>query len=187
FTRDGNGRLYYNAWLDTFIPADLVGPIDRGLSIERRYYDAACDSSVETCEEIAEIAAGQQVRVELTIVAKRDLVYAVIEDYFPAGTEAVDPNLNNASQFAEQGIDSVATDSYWWWGSWSFDRIDYRDERITFTSNFLNSGTYRYTYTLNAIVPGEYQVRPTFGYEEFTPEVNGRAAGKVFIITQGAE
>lgn len=184
FTRNGDGRLYYNAWLDTFIPADLVGPIDRGLSIERRYYDAACDSSAETCEEITQIGAGQQVRVELTIIAKRDLVYAVIEDYFPAGTEAVDPNLNNAGQFAEQGIESVAADSYWWWGWWSFDRIDYRDERITFTSNFLSSGTYRYTYTLNAIVPGEYQVRPTFGYEEFTPEVNGRAAGKVFTITE---
>ncbi|MEM8856885.1 MAG: Ig-like domain-containing protein [Chloroflexota bacterium] len=185
FTRNGDGRLYYNAWLDTFIPADLVGPIDRGLSIERRYYDAECDSSTDTCEEITQIQAGQQIRVELTIVAKRDLVYAVIEDYFPAGTEAVDPNLNNASQFTDEGIEQVSSpNSYWWWGWWSFDRIDYRDERITFTSNFLDSGTYRYTYTLNAIVPGEYQVRPTFGYEEFTPEVNGRASGKIFTIVE---
>ncbi|MFK7800936.1 MAG: Ig-like domain-containing protein [Anaerolineae bacterium] len=186
FSKDGDGRLYYNAWLDTFVPADLVGPIDRGLSIERQYFDATCDSSdpdVE-CEEITQIAAGQQVRVELTVIAKRDLVYAVIEDYFPAGAEAVDPNLGNASQFAEQGINRTSADSYWWWGWWSFDKISYRDERITFTSNYLPSGTYRYTYTLNAILPGEYQVRPTFGYEEFTPEVNGRAAGKVFTVIE---
>lgn len=189
FTKNGDGRLYYNAWLDTFIPADLVGPIDRGLSIERKYYDATCDSSdpEAECEEISQIAAGQQVRVELTIIAKRDLVYATIEDYFPAGTEAVDPNLGNASQFAEQGITNTSANSYWWWGWWSFDKISYRDERITFTSNYLSSGTYRYTYTLNAILPGEYQVRPTFGYEEFTPEVNGRAAGKVFTIVVAEE
>ncbi len=183
FSRNGDGRLYYNAWLDTFIPADLVGPIDRGLSIERRYYDASCDSATEECLEISEIAAGQQVRVELTVIAKRDLVYAVIEDYFPAGAEANDPNLGSASQSAEDGITRTG-DSYYWWGWWNFDRISYRDERVTFTSNFLPSGTYRYTYTLNAILPGEYQVRPTFGYEEFTPEVNGRAAGAVFKVTE---
>ncbi|MDJ0752824.1 MAG: Ig-like domain-containing protein [Ardenticatenaceae bacterium] len=188
FRKDGSGRLYYNAFLDTFVPAETVEAIDRGISVSRVYYDAACNPLEETCEPISEIEAGQQVRVELTVVASRNLVYAVIEDYFPAGAEAIDPNLQTSQVGLGGDIAAFYEDQpyrFGYWGWWYFNNIQYRDDRITFTSNFLPAGTYQYTYSLQAVIPGEYQVRPTFAKEEFTPEVNGRANGKRFIIVNG--
>ncbi|MEM7801320.1 MAG: alpha-2-macroglobulin family protein, partial [Chloroflexota bacterium] len=117
--KQGDGRLYYNAYLDAFIPADLVGPIDRGLNIERRFYDASCPADSGECEPITEIEAGQQIRVELTIITKRDLVYAIIEDYFPAGAEPIDPNLPISQQALGGGIErQVDQDRYWGWWGW---------------------------------------------------------------------
>ncbi|MFZ1399019.1 MAG: hypothetical protein WAS33_19090, partial [Candidatus Promineifilaceae bacterium] len=88
---DGNGRLYYTMHLESSIDMNFVQPANRGVAVERVYYDAACDPETTTCEPITEIEAGQQVRVVLTIIAENDLLYARIEDPIPAGAEALDP------------------------------------------------------------------------------------------------
>jgi hypothetical protein len=131
---------------------------------------------------ITEIEAGQQVRVVLTIIAENDLVYAMIEDPIPAGTEALDPGLNINSANQEGEVSRV--DDEYRYGWWFFNQIEYRDEQVVFLSNFLPAGTYQYSYFLQATIPGEYQVRPTFARQTFFPEVNGRSAGMVFTINQ---
>lgn len=182
FQKTGSGALYYNAYLDTFIPADLVPAVSRGITIERTYYEASCQPTPEQpCQPLTSIKAGQQVRVELTIIAHNNLTYAVVEDYFPAGGEAIDPALNT-SAMTDTGIEPVYTRGYWGW--WYFNRIQFQDDRVTFTASYLPAGTYQYSYTFQAVIPGLYQVRPTFGYQEFFPEVNGRAAGQVFVIEE---
>ncbi|VAW31131.1 hypothetical protein MNBD_CHLOROFLEXI01-3160, partial [hydrothermal vent metagenome] len=174
----GNGRLYYAMYLNSSIGMDFVTAVNRGISVERVYYDAACDPEAETCEPISQIEAGQQVRVVLNIIAENDLVYAMIEDPIPAGTEALDPglNINSATQGGETTrIDEAYRPGYWGW--WYFNQIEFRDERVLFLANFLPAGTYQYSYFLQATIPGVYQVRPTFARQTFFPEVNGRSAG----------
>jgi uncharacterized protein YfaS (alpha-2-macroglobulin family) len=181
---EGDGRLYYTMHLESAIDMNFVSPVNRGVSVERVYYDAECDPETETCEPITEIEAGQQVRVVLTIIAENDLVYAMIEDPIPAGTEALDPGLNTNSATQGGEVDRVDEEyRYGYWGWWFFNQIEYRDEQVVFLANFLPAGTYQYSYFLQATIPGEYQVRPTFARQTFFPEVNGRSAGMVFTIT----
>jgi uncharacterized protein YfaS (alpha-2-macroglobulin family) len=180
----GDGRLYYTMHLNSFVSAENIGPANHGLTVQRTYYDAACDPQEETCEPISEIATGQRVRVELTIIAPNDLLYAVVEDPLPAGAEGIDPGLNTSSA-ADSG-DVERTDqenpfSYWGW--WYFNRIEYRDEKVVFLSDFLPAGTYQYTYFLEPTIPGTYQVMPAIGYQDFFPEVFGRSEGMLFEIT----
>ncbi|MCB8937108.1 MAG: Ig-like domain-containing protein [Ardenticatenaceae bacterium] len=179
----GNGRLYYTMHLESSIDMNFVEPANRGISVERVYYDAACDPESTTCEPITEIDAGQQVRVVLTIIAENDLVYARIEDPIPAGTEALDPGLNINSPTQGGEVTRVDADyRFGFWGWWVFNQIEYRDEGVVFLANFLPAGTYQYSYYLQAVIPGEYQVRPTFASETFFPAVNGRSAGLIFTI-----
>ncbi len=181
----GDGRLYYTMHLNSFINADTVEATSRGVTVERRYYDAACDPETENCEPIDEIAAGQQVRVELTIIAPNDLLYAVVEDPLPAGAEGIDPGLNTSASGFEGGVQRTDQDyRYGYWGWWYFNRIEYRDEKVVFLADFLPAGTYQYTYYLKTIIPGEYQVMPAVGYQEFFPEVFGRSDGMLFSITE---
>ncbi len=189
FQRDGTqGNLYYNAYLDSFIDASLVNAINRGVTVQRTYFRADCTATPDApCVPLTSIPVGEQVRVELTVIAQNNLNYVVIEDFFPAGAEAIDPNLltspGQEDGFPEQPIPLLGGDTpYRFWGWWYFNDAQYRDDRVVFTSQYLPAGTYTYSYTLQAVIPGTYQVRPTFARQEFFPEVNGRADGLVLTI-----
>ncbi|MBP6469739.1 MAG: Ig-like domain-containing protein [Chloroflexi bacterium] len=183
----GNGRLYYTTYLQTAVPATAVPAINRGIIVERAYYDAVCNPHTTTCQPITQIAAGQQVRVQLNIQALSDLVYLTIDDPIPAGTEALDPHLLTVSRAYAGEITRTNLASeyeYGYWGWWYFDAIQYHDDRVQFTSEFLPAGTYQYTYYLQALLPGAYQVRPTLAQQTFLPEVYGRSAGAWFTVIQ---
>ncbi|UCG25010.1 MAG: alpha-2-macroglobulin, partial [Chloroflexota bacterium] len=182
---EGPGRLYYTAYLDSFINAENLEPLARGFSVERTYYDASCDPSETVCQPIDELKAGQEVRVELTIVVHNDGVYVVVADPIPAGAEAVDPGLA-ISDPGQGGRIERADESFrhGFWGWWHFNNIEYRDDSVVFTSEFLPAGTYQYSYTLQTAIPGTYQVIPATARLEFFPDVFGRSGGSLFEITE---
>jgi uncharacterized protein YfaS (alpha-2-macroglobulin family) len=184
---EGGGRLYYTLHLNSAIAASTVGAVsDRGIAVTRQYFDAECDPETEECAPIDTIEAGQRVRVELSIVAENDLLYAVVEDPIPSGAEAVDPGLATTQSGlggeVTRDVESANLRGYWGW--WLFDNIEYRDEKVVFTSHFLPAGSYQYTYYLQTSIPGEFQVMPTMAYQEFFPEVFGRSNGSLFAITE---
>jgi len=181
----GDGRLYYNLYLNAYLPAESVTAVSRGVTVQRAYYDAACDPETETCLPIDSIAAGEQVRVELTIIAPNDLLYAVVHDPLPSGAEGIDPGLETNSATLGGGIERTdQPDRYGYWGWWYFNRIEYRDEEVRFYADFLPAGTYQYTYFMQANIPGEYQVMPALAQEDYFPEVFGRTDGRLFTITE---
>jgi uncharacterized protein YfaS (alpha-2-macroglobulin family) len=161
--------------------------VSRGLTVQRTYYDADCDSEQFTCEPVEAVEAGQRVRVELTLVAPTDMTFLRLEDAIPAGAEAVDPGLETSASDLGGGIQAVDDDRdyrFGYWGWWYFNRIEYRDEKVVFYSDFLPAGTYQYTFYLETTIPGDFQVRPAVAYEEFFPEVFGRSDGARFIIEE---
>ena len=182
---DGNGRLYYTLRLNSAIAVDQLDPVSRGFTVERRYYDAACDPAAETCEPIDSIAANERVRVELTVIVPNDRVFVLVEDPIPAGTDAIDPNLLTSESGRGGGI-VPAEGEYGrgFWGWWYFDHIQYRDEKVVFLSQFLPAGTYQYSYFLQPNIPGTYQVMPATAREDYFPEVFGRSEGAIFTITE---
>ncbi len=182
---EGNGRLYYTLRLNSAIAVDQIDPISRGFTVERRYFDAACDPETETCEPIDSIPAGGQVRVELTVIVPNDRVYVLVEDPIPAGTDAIDPNLLT-SETGRGGriVPERGQFGRGFWGWWYFDQIQYRDEKVVFLSQFLPAGTYQYSYFLQPNIPGTYQVRPATAREQYFPEVFGRSEGLIFTITE---
>ncbi len=180
FNKEGDGRLYYTAHMDAFIRADSVSAVDRGFSVQRTYYDASCDAESEECEPITSITGGQQVRVELTIVVPRSQTFVTIEDPLPSGADAIDPNLDTSG--SDVGVGVSYARGYWGW--WYFNQPQFQDEKVVFTADYLPAGTYQYTYHLQPIIPGEYQVMPTIAKAQFRPEVFGRADGSLFTITE---
>ncbi len=182
---DGDGRLYYTAHLDTFVRAEGVEAVNRGIIVSRAYYDAACDPQEMSCEPIDQASPGQQVRVELTIIAPNDLLYAIIEDPIPSGTEAIDPGLETTSGEMAAGFQQIDEENlYGYWGWWYFNRVEFRDEKVVFFSEFLPAGTYQYTYYLQPVIPGEFQVIPATARQEYFPEVFGRSDGFLFTIVE---
>ncbi|NHZ72596.1 MAG: alpha-2-macroglobulin, partial [Aquificales bacterium] len=181
----GNGRLYYNMYLNAYLPAESVEAASRGFTVQRAYYAAACDPESETCLPIDSIESGEQVRVELTVIVPDNAVFAVVNDPIPSGAEAIDPSLNTNSDIFASSTERADVESpYGYWGWWYFNRIEYRDEEVRFYADYLPAGTYQYTYYLQANIPGAYQVMPAQAQQAYFPEVFGRSDGLKFTISE---
>ncbi len=175
---DGPGNLYYTAHLQLPLPVEEVQSLDQGIIVSRSYYDPANPE-----QPITEIAQGETVQVRLTIVAPNTLHYVLIEDFLPAGLEGIDQSLKTSQQvgapldydwnrYFEQG-----------WGWWIFDHIELKDEKVTLSADHLPAGTYEYVYLARAAMPGTYHVIPPTAQEFYFPEVNGRGAGSMFVVS----
>jgi hypothetical protein len=189
----GEGVMYYTAHLRVFQPVEDLQPVeDRGVIVQRRYTLAPCaEADRNKCPEVTTAKLGDVIRVDLTIIAPHDLYYVVVEDPLPAGAEAIDTGLATTSMLAEgPNLQPRYSDSgdmlypyYWWWWHW-YDRSELRDEKVILFADYLYRGTYEYSYTMRATLPGEYKVIPTVANEFYFPEVFGRSDGRLLTITK---
>jgi uncharacterized protein YfaS (alpha-2-macroglobulin family) len=184
----GDGRLYYTAHLRVYLPVEEIEPANRGVIVYRQYTDAACEPTQEApCPEAQEVRVGDTVRVKLTIIAPNDLYYVVVEDPLPAGGEAIDTSLETTSlleqdpRLRRQAENTRWAEFYGWWWNW-YSRTEMRDEKVVLFADYLPKGTYEYTYTFRATLPGEYRVIPTVASEMYFPEVFGRSDGRLLTI-----
>lgn len=179
----GNGRLYYSLYLNSHIDVSQIAPAERGFTVQRVYYDADCDPATTDCQPLTSIAAGERVRVELTLILPHNRRYVTLEDPLPAGASAIDPNLNISDPSLSSGVEQLdAPYGYGYWGWSYFNHIQYQDDRVIFQAPFLPAGTYQYSYYLQTNIPGSFQVRPAVAYESFFPDVFGRSDGFIFTI-----
>ncbi len=124
----GAGQLYYAAHLESFLPADKIQPLDRGIVVSREYQADACVSAATAntastsasddgtvpsvtpqqaaaaaaCPAITRARVGDVVDVKVTLVVPNVLHYLIVEDPLPAGAEAIDTSLLTTSKTAQQ-------------------------------------------------------------------------------------
>ncbi|MGH2544963.1 MAG: hypothetical protein ACRDIB_19395, partial [Ardenticatenaceae bacterium] len=185
----GEGRLYYSAWLRYFLPADTLAARNEGIAVERHYEAVLPETLESTGATVASAGVGDIVQVHLRVEAPNDLYFFTLEDPIPAGFEVIDPSLLTSAS----GVDAPQQTRLeeergpfppgrgpWWYDAWSQHVI--RDEKVALFADRLPRGTYEYTYYLRATVPGEFNVLPAVGYEQYHPEVFGRSEGGRFSV-----
>ena len=97
---------------------------------------------------------GDRIRVRLTITAKQDTEYVLIEDAFPAGCEVTERgDISEAGEWGE------------WWSS-----VDVRDDRAAFFARSVTAGTHTIEYNLRPQTPGTYHALPTLVQAMYAPE-----------------
>ncbi|MBN1874880.1 MAG: Ig-like domain-containing protein [Anaerolineae bacterium] len=185
---DGNGRLYYTAHLEVYQPVEKVEAADRGIIVQRRYTLAECaeqqiGESTIVCPDVREAKLGDVIRVDLTLIVPHDRYYVVVEDPLPAGGEAIDTGLATTSLLAMDPTLQRTGSRYWWWWHW-YSRSELRDEKVVLFADYLSAGTYEYSYTFRATLPGDYHILPTVAREFYFPEVFGRSDGRLLTIGQ---
>jgi uncharacterized protein YfaS (alpha-2-macroglobulin family) len=168
-----------------FLPVQDIKPVSRGITVNRRYTLASCTDGLK-CPDVKEAKLGDVIRVDLTLIVPNDLYYVVVEDPLPAGGEAVDTGLATTS-LLDQGpeltrqVEPGRRSYYWWWWPW-YSRSELRDEKVVLFADYVTKGTYEYSYTFRATLPGNYQIIPTVASEFYFPEVFGRSDGRLLSI-----
>lgn len=179
FTKGSDsGNLYYTIHLAIPQPVKEIRPLSRGLSVSREYFRPDKPEM-----SITEAHAGEVIYGRLTLVVPNDVHHLIVEDFLPAGLEAIDQNLATASQSeppAKLTWEDLLYKGWGWW--WNFEHIELRDERIILAASYLPAGTYIYTYPLRVVHIGEFQTLPPLAYEFYFPEVFGRGDGMSFRV-----
>lgn len=181
FERDeGAGALYYTAHLNLDLPVEEIQPFSRGIEISRSYSLLSDESNAP----VSGAAIGDMVQVRLRIFAPNTLRYLVVEDFFPAGAEAINPDLAASAQRgaipSSERIDARRQG----WGWWHFDHIEFHDEKAVIYASYLPRGVYEFVYAIRPSIAGDFNVIPPIAQEMYFPEVYGRGAGTRFTITE---
>jgi uncharacterized protein YfaS (alpha-2-macroglobulin family) len=179
-SRAGTGRLYYAARLQ-FAPGEPPPPADQGIHVERRY-----ERFVENGESPAatSFAAGDLVRVTLTLTLPKERRYVAVTDSLPAGFEPVDGWFRTtATDLARDASAQSADQSFGgWWRRGGFDHVEKYDERIALFATRLSEGRHEFSYLVRATTAGTFKATGTWAEEMYAPEVNGRTAPATIVI-----
>ncbi len=184
----GSGRLYYRAYLKVNRPAQDAKPIERGMSLERRYYQVDETCELPDCPEIstARLDARAAIWVRLSLTVPSDQYYAVVEDWLPAGAEVLDLSLKTSQTIsADQGSNSQYDPRHPFsqgWGWWYFGDPQIGDESVTWVAPYLPAGTYELAYQIVPTTAGEFQVLPAHAFIYYFPEVEATSAGDLLTI-----
>lgn len=190
----GSGRLYYRAFLQVDRSAQDAPAVDRGMALTRQYYRAGQDCRKQTCQPLdgLSVADAQPVQVRLTLTVPQDLYYVVVEDYFPAGAEVLNPRLKTSQQVVAPAPDQAAAQNTTpydlsnpfdqGWGWWLFNDPQVYADHVRWVVNYLPAGTYELTYRLTPFLAGEYRVLPAHAWEYYFPDVEGSSKGQVVNI-----
>lgn len=181
---EGPGYLYYTSHVRVPVPVDEATAVNRGMIVQRRYTLADCPDGPK-CPDVDEVTIGDRIRVDVTVITPHERYYVVIEDPLPAGAEVIDPGLattrkGESGDTRYQGMPEWYR-YWWWWWRW-YDHSEFRDEKVALFADYLHRGSYTYTYTMRATLPGDFRVIPTSAYEVYFPEVFGHSDGQVLRV-----
>ena len=175
--RTGSGPLYWNAYLQNFTLEDFIEKTGLEVKIERRYWLLTEDADAKTdvvgghgqahtqrvrkqkrtpIENLAEVASGAQIEVELLISSKNDYDSLLIEDHKAAGFEPVD---------FTSGYNGNELGAY----------VEFRDDRVSFFVKNLDRGDHTLTYRLRAETPGKFSALPATILGMYAPELAGNS------------
>jgi hypothetical protein len=179
FKKDGPGSLYYSSAFTYYTAADRIDPKNNGFEVKRKYYllkRVAKKGELIYAKEplTGPVTSGDEILVELTVTNDKDVKYFLLEDYFPAGCEAVTDDAN----YVISGDDLYTGDAYWWYAG-----KEYRDERIALSMEYFGKGTKVFKYILRAQNPGTYGVMPAEAYLMYFPDRSGRTESATIVIT----
>jgi uncharacterized protein YfaS (alpha-2-macroglobulin family) len=192
FEKHGSGKLFYSARLQ-YVRRELPQqPLDAGFFVEKSLHAVSADPAhrVAPAPGVArELAAGDLVLVDLTVVTPALRRFVVLDDALPAGLEAIDPRLlttadwlKNAGVDASEASCDACDDNEASFFRAAYDRSEVRDDRMLFFADELQPGLYHYRYLARATTRGRFVLPPTRVFEMYEPEVLGRTGAAELVV-----
>ena len=172
------GRNFYSILLTSFEPFETIEIASNELGLDRRYYTT---DGKEVSD--GKFKAGESYFVKLTIAVPNIRRNVVIEDYLPAGTEAVNGSLTNeaSTKYYKSDInlgEQKDTSQLY------YSHANHMDDRTALFIDNISKGVYEYTYAIRATTPGEYRLRPAQAYEMYSPDIRANTKGGVITVLE---
>jgi alpha-2-macroglobulin len=177
----GKGNLYYSMAFVGYTASPRIAAVNKGFEVKRTYYllkrQQNKDAVIYTKTPLSgPVRSGDEILVEVTVKSDSDAKYFLLEDYYPAGCEAVTDDKN----YTIPGDEYYTGEGWWWW----FAGREYRDERIAISMDFLDKGEHKFTYILRAQNPGTFSAMPAEASLMYFPDRYGRSENSTLVINE---
>jgi uncharacterized protein YfaS (alpha-2-macroglobulin family) len=174
-TRAGTGRLFYATRLQYALTTPL--PVaEEGIRVDRSYAPYAEDGDRPAATSFA---AGDLVRVTLTVTVPQERRFVAVRDPLPGGAEAVDGWFRTTALdlARDRAIPDAAGESpFAWVDRGGFDHVEKYDDRVELFATRLAQGRHTFTYLVRATTAGTFRAPGASAEEMYAPEVSGRSA-----------
>uniref|UniRef100_A0A7S1KS86 Alpha-2-macroglobulin domain-containing protein n=1 Tax=Percolomonas cosmopolitus TaxID=63605 RepID=A0A7S1KS86_9EUKA len=172
--KEGQGRMYYRLGM-TYAPRDLNMPaLSCGFTISRTFEGVTSKNHVQKGKNGEWIfAAGELVRVRITLSNQSRRYHVAMVDKLPAALEVLNPDLKGSGSDSE--VSGGAGRSWWSWRNW-FEHQNLRTERVEAFTSLLWEGAHEFSYVCRATALGEFVAPPCHVEEMYAPELFGRSA-----------
>ncbi|MCL4818184.1 MAG: Ig-like domain-containing protein [Vicinamibacteria bacterium] len=186
FSREGQGTLFWSARLRYAEDAAEFAAMQQGFRIERAY---APGKGPAPASPLRSFAAGDLVKVTLTLELPQERRYVAVSDPLPAGFEAVDSWFQTTARDLVRAEESENEESDWReaWRKGGFDHVERHDDRVQLFATRLAAGKHTFTYLARATTAGTFRVGPARVEEMYAPEVFGRSASDTVTVAPPAE
>ncbi len=175
-SRDGQGPVYFNAYLTNFTLEDPITAAGLEIKVQRKFYKLIRDDRAVAVEgergqavnqrteryvrqelaEGAQLKSGDLVEVELEIASKNDYEYIIFEDLKAAGFEPVE---------VRSGYNDNSLGAY----------MELRDARVCFFVRQLARGNHSVAYRVRAEIPGVFSALPARASAMYAPELKANS------------
>lgn len=189
----GEAPLYFSARFNFFTLEDPIAPAGNELFVTRDYRRTypiktlldgyTLKSDALTSGGTAD--SGDRIQAAITLEAKNNLEYVLIEDLKPAGFEAVELQSGGdlVARELRPGKLDHETERYTGRERWVYQEL--RDRQIACFIDKLPQGLWEIRYELRAETPGEFSALPVLGEAMYVPEIRANSAEfKVNILEE---
>jgi uncharacterized protein YfaS (alpha-2-macroglobulin family) len=181
--REGEGTLFYAARLTYAPDSAVLRSLDGGFHIERQYAPMVDGKAGAAARSFA---AGDLIRVTLTLDLPKERRYVAVADPVPAGFEPVESWFATTASDVLKEVDRQddASEPSWEdvWKRGTFDHVERHDDRVLLFATRLSEGHHEFSYVVRATTAGVFVTAPAHVEEMYAPEVLGRTATETIEV-----
>lgn len=226
---DTKDLAYYDITMNYFVPAQDVQSRDEWFVIQKKYYNYESYINIsrkktaerydymqnkisytalkypkeitQYLEEEKNPKIGEVLVVNSMFVTSEPREQVAIDNYIPAGTELINPNLATESTYTNKLQNTNNQQNGYGYGyQWNMDQTqesasvniqtfacdkeEFRTEKHFCYIQHLDPGVYTLMSLIRVTHAGKFAVRPTMIFEFYHPENFGRTFGQQFIVSQ---
>ncbi len=185
FQKQGQGQLFYEALLTYSRKKLPTEPLDRGFSVQQRYYrldDKPLGRDVEFGASPGDrlFQAGDSALGDVILITPTRRNYVVIEAPLPAGFEALDLTLDTNREDTLSNLDLSRV--HLGFKRAPTHRRELRDNKVVYFIDQLEPGMYRFNFVARATSKGTFVIPPARAEEMYAPEIFGRDGAKTLEV-----
>jgi uncharacterized protein YfaS (alpha-2-macroglobulin family) len=176
---EGKGALYATAFATFFSLEEPIPAAGHEVFVSRQYHRQSAQQTLlsgvaQTWHPLKSgdsVKSGDRIRVTLTLNSKNSYEYILVEDYKPAGLEAISQKSSRAYTQGLTNHNELVSE----WTSRLPLYQEFRDDKVAFFLARLPQGRHVIQYELRAEVPGDFHAMPNQVQAMYLPEIRANS------------